>query len=191
MTFIQPSNTCHLIINALREENVHFANMNAITVLFLSQRKIAIVRHQTKNQVRYNLCSERDMMNLLLHLSHPHTYLHTRQLGVEIFGMGEGSAVIKVGERPPTSNQLSGFEEVYFKQYLPDHSLHSTRLVHTIATVIGVAMALFALYSGRWYLFPLGILAIYEAGFHSHLFIERNTPLRRNIPLNRYTAILE
>jgi hypothetical protein len=111
-----------------------------------------------------------------------HNWLHERQLRVEVFIRPTNNDpemqknTIKVGAIPPTSNVMSDWEDIYFHQYLPDHSLPSTRLVHTIATVMGVSAAVYGIFSSSWLYIPLGIGLIYESGFHAHLFLERNIP---------------
>ena len=118
-----------------------------------------------------------------------HNWLHERQMGVEVFLRPKSDdpeiqkQVLKIGAIPPTPNDMSQVEEIYFRQYLPDHSLFSTRLVHTLATVAGVSAAVYGIFSSSWLCIPAGLLLIYESGFHSHLFLERNIPSSTKYPL--------
>jgi hypothetical protein len=118
-----------------------------------------------------------------------HNYLHEAKFRVEVYSIPDSNdvalqkQVIKIGLRPPTSDNLKTCEEVYREQYLPDHSLFSTRLIHTLATVVGVSGAVYGIFHGQWISIPLGIGLIYEAGFHSHLFIEKNIPSSTKYPL--------
>lgn len=111
-----------------------------------------------------------------------HTYLKAREEGVDLYisaktdDLNLKQCAIKIGERPPTTDNWQTCEEFYLQRYLPDHSLEKTRLIHTAATVVGISSAIFGIFQlNPWWFFG-GIGLIYESGFHSHLFVEKNTP---------------
>lgn len=78
--------------------------------------------------------------------------------------------------------KLSSFTE-FWPHYVAEHSKPLTRLLHLLGTTLGVGCALFFIASGRWWLFPLGLIPGYGAAWIAHFFIEHNKPATFQYPL--------
>lgn len=109
-----------------------------------------------------------------------HDYQHEREEGVELFISPNTDdpiklkESIKIGARPPTYD-LKTFDEVYYQAYLPDHSRKETRICHLLATIAGVGIAAYGIFSGN-YLYTLAIPGIYLPAIASHVVFEGNGP---------------
>jgi hypothetical protein len=64
-----------------------------------------------------------------------------------------------------------------------EHSKPATRLLHLAGTAAGIALVVFFIASGRWWLFFLGFIPGYGAAWIGHFFIERNRPATFQHPL--------
>lgn len=186
---IDPASGGYLIVaSSTKDQCQHLEKMRTLVEQFLKEKNIESPKEYGKDFWRVRVEDQPTALEVSGRMMEHHSYLHTRQLGVEVYVMENSSdprvrnRAIQIGVRPPTSNTLKTNEEVYFQQYLGDHSLAKTRRVHMLATVAGVATAVYGLYSGNYWLVPLGVGSIYEAGFHSHLFVERNIPSSTKYP---------
>jgi hypothetical protein len=67
--------------------------------------------------------------------------------------------------------------------YLAEHSKQGTRLLHLVGTAIGTTTMLYFILSGRWWLFPLGLIPGYAFAWFAHFVIEKNKPATFQYPL--------
>ena len=81
-----------------------------------------------------------------------------------------------------TTREFNSFTE-FWPHYVTEHSQPATRLLHLIGTSAGIACAVFFIVTGRWWLFPLGLVPGYGAAWIAHFFIERNKPATFQYPL--------
>ena len=71
----------------------------------------------------------------------------------------------------------------FWPHYLREHSRPQTRALHYLGTSIVVALGLFALLTGRWWLLALVPLAGYFFAWVGHFGIEKNRPATFTYPL--------
>jgi len=197
------SNTCWLLTATSREtSNSHLNKLKNVTLEFLEEHAIPYEEIPPTSKytwtIRYN--NLKDAQQVIAVLVRHHTFLHERaNASSEVFLSPESTnpelqnMAIKIGARPPTSDNFKTFDEVYFKQYLPDHSQPATRWAHIIPTVLTTATVAYNVWNGNWgsafTSLACGTALIYECGFHSHLFIEKNIPSTIKYPL--YSACSE
>lgn len=67
--------------------------------------------------------------------------------------------------------------------YLREHSRPQTRALHYFGTSLVVALAAFALLTGRWWLFVLLPVAGYLFAWVGHFGVEKNRPATFTYPL--------
>jgi len=80
------------------------------------------------------------------------------------------------------NHRYKSFSE-FWPFYLAEHSKPATRLLHLIGTTIATAMMLYLVISGRWWLFPLGLIPGYAFAWFAHFVIEKNRPATFQYPL--------
>lgn len=191
------SNNAWLLTATSRSiSNPHLNELKRITLEFLNLHAIDYHEEPALSEytwsIRYNNWSdaERTITTILLQ----HNFLDERQnAGSEVFLTPVSTdrriqnMAIKIGARPPTPDTLSTGEDVYFIQYLPDHSLSATRWAHIIPTLLTASTVAYNVYKRDWKYaaasLACGTAAIYECGFLSHLFVERNIPSASKYPL--------
>jgi hypothetical protein len=78
--------------------------------------------------------------------------------------------------------KFNSFSE-FWPHYVAEHSQSTTRMLHLIGTSVGIACVVYFIVSGRWWLFPLGLIPGYGAAWISHFFIEKNRPATFQHPL--------
>jgi hypothetical protein len=78
--------------------------------------------------------------------------------------------------------RFNSFSE-FWPFYVAEHSKSGTRLLHLVGTTIATASVIFFIASGRWWLFPLGLIPGYGAAWFAHFFIEKNKPATFEYPL--------
>ena len=71
----------------------------------------------------------------------------------------------------------------FWPYYLREHSRPQTRALHYLGTTLVVALALFALLTGRWLLLALLPVAGYFIACLGHFGIEKNRPATFTYPL--------
>lgn len=71
----------------------------------------------------------------------------------------------------------------FWPHYLSEHSKPATRLLHLVGTALGIAVMLYFVTTGRWWLFFLGLIPGYGAAWVGHFFIEKNRPATFQHPL--------
>jgi len=81
-----------------------------------------------------------------------------------------------------TTRKYNSFSE-FWPHYLAEHSQPTTRLLHLMGTTVGIVCAVYFIASGRWWLFPLGLIPGYGAAWIGHFFIEKNRPATFQHPL--------
>lgn len=72
--------------------------------------------------------------------------------------------------------------------YVAEHSRPATRWLHLIGTTAGIATVVYFIASGRWWLFPLGLIPGYGCAWLAHFLIERNKPATFEYPLWSFVA---
>jgi hypothetical protein len=71
----------------------------------------------------------------------------------------------------------------FWPYYLNEHSKSGTRWLHLVGTTLGLALIVFFIVIGRWWLFPLALIPGYGAAWIGHFFIEKNKPATFRHPL--------
>ncbi|MGH9971347.1 MAG: Mpo1-like protein [Pyrinomonadaceae bacterium] len=71
----------------------------------------------------------------------------------------------------------------FWPYYVSEHGKPVTRLLHLIGTTAGLALLVFFIASGRWWLFPLALVPGYGAAWAGHFFVEKNKPATFQYPL--------
>jgi hypothetical protein len=67
--------------------------------------------------------------------------------------------------------------------YVAEHRRSATRLLHLIGTTAGLALVVYFVVSGRWWLFLLGFIPGYGCAWLAHFLIEKNRPATFKYPL--------
>lgn len=81
-----------------------------------------------------------------------------------------------------SEQRYNSFSE-FWPFYVAEHSKPTTRLLHLVGTCIGIACSLYFIASGRWWLFPLGLIPGYGGAWIAHFFVEKNRPATFEYPL--------
>lgn len=81
-----------------------------------------------------------------------------------------------------TEERYKSFSE-FWPFYIAEHSRHGTRLLHLIGTASGVALLVYFIATGRWWLFPLALIPGYGCAWLGHFVIEKNKPATFKYPL--------
>ena len=81
-----------------------------------------------------------------------------------------------------TQERYKSFAE-FWPYYLSEHSHPGTRVLHLIGTTAGIALIIYLVASGRWWLFPLGLVVGYGFAWFAHFMIEKNKPATFQYPL--------
>jgi hypothetical protein len=81
-----------------------------------------------------------------------------------------------------TQERYKSFAE-FWPFYLSEHSHPATRILHLIGTTAGIALIVYLVASGRWWLFPLGLVVGYGCAWIGHFMIEKNKPATFQYPL--------
>ena len=80
------------------------------------------------------------------------------------------------------SERYSSFAE-FWPFYLREHSKPRTRALHYVGTALVIAVAVFALATGRWWFLLVMPLAGYFFAWLAHFTVERNRPATFTYPL--------
>ena len=81
-----------------------------------------------------------------------------------------------------TRERYQSFSE-FWPFYVLEHSRPATRVLHLIGTTAGIALLIYFIASGRWWLFPLGLVPGYGCAWLAHFLIEKNRPATFQYPL--------
>lgn len=79
-------------------------------------------------------------------------------------------------------HDYSSFAE-FWPHYVSEHSRPGTRLLHLIGTTVAIAVIVYFIAVGRWWLFPLALIPGYGAAWIGHFFVEKNKPATFQHPL--------
>jgi len=72
--------------------------------------------------------------------------------------------------------------------YVTEHSKQGTRILHLVGTTASIALLIYLIASGRWWLFPLAFIAGYGCAWLAHFLVERNRPATFKYPLWSFMA---
>ena len=67
--------------------------------------------------------------------------------------------------------------------YVAEHSRPGTRVLHLLGTTLGVALVIYFIATGRWWLFLFGFIPGYGFAWLAHFLIEKNRPATFKYPL--------
>ncbi len=81
-----------------------------------------------------------------------------------------------------TEREYKSFAE-FWPYYVSEHSKTATRALHAIGSSAGLILMLVVIAIGKWWLFPLGLVAGYGFAWVGHFFIEKNKPATFKYPL--------
>jgi len=81
-----------------------------------------------------------------------------------------------------TEREYKSFAE-FWPYYVSEHSKTATRALHAIGSTAGLILMLVVIAIGKWWLFPLGLVAGYGFAWAGHFFIEKNKPATFKYPL--------
>ena len=81
-----------------------------------------------------------------------------------------------------TEREYKSFAE-FWPYYVSEHSKTATRALHAIGSTAGLILMLVVIAIGKWWLFPLGLVAGYGFAWVGHFFIEKNKPATFKYPL--------
>lgn len=66
--------------------------------------------------------------------------------------------------------------------YVAEHSKPLTRLLHFAGTMLGIALLVYFVATGRWYYFPFFFVVGYAFAWSAHFFVEKNRPATFKYP---------
>ena len=72
--------------------------------------------------------------------------------------------------------------------YVSEHSKPATRLLHLVGTTAGIALLVYLIATGRWWLFFLGFVPGYGFAWLAHFIVEKNKPATFKYPLWSFMA---
>ena len=81
-----------------------------------------------------------------------------------------------------TERRYKTFNE-FWPFYVKEHSRPGTRLLHLLGTLLGITVMIYFIVTGRWWLFPLGLIPGYGGAWLGHFLIEKNRPATFQYPL--------
>ena len=81
-----------------------------------------------------------------------------------------------------TDYRYKSFGE-FWPFYLSEHSRPATRWLHFIGTTAGVALLIYLIATGRWWLFFFALVPGYGCAWLAHFLIEKNKPATFKYPL--------
>lgn len=81
-----------------------------------------------------------------------------------------------------SDRQFKSFRE-FWPFYLAEHSKRLTRVLHCIGTLTAVGIVVTLVVVGKWWLFPLALVAGYAFAWIGHFFVEKNRPATFTYPL--------
>lgn len=71
----------------------------------------------------------------------------------------------------------------FWPHYVSEHSRPGTRLLHLIGTSVAIALLVYLIAVGKWWLFPLALIPGYGTAWIGHFFVEKNKPATFQHPL--------
>lgn len=70
----------------------------------------------------------------------------------------------------------------FWDYYVSEHSKPLTRILHFVGTLLGLALLIWSIATGRWYLFPLFFVVGYAFAWFAHFVVEKNRPATFKYP---------
>ncbi len=98
-------------------------------------------------------------------------------------------------EQTPLDESPRTFD-AFWKLYLHEHRNRRTRWLHTLGTLLGLAIVVTAMLTRIWWLLLVGLVVGYGFNWISHLTVEKNRPLSLRYPVHsllsdfRLTALM-
>ena len=80
------------------------------------------------------------------------------------------------------ADRFKSFSE-FWPFYVSEHSQAATRWLHLIGTSAGIALLIYLIAIGKWWLFFLGFVPGYGCAWLAHFVIEKNKPATFKYPL--------
>jgi hypothetical protein len=77
---------------------------------------------------------------------------------------------------------MKTFEE-FWPFYVGEHRVRANRALHFIGSTLAGSIFLFAIFTGRWALVPLALVAGYGFAWVGHFIVEKNRPATFTHPL--------
>ena len=72
--------------------------------------------------------------------------------------------------------------------YVTEHSKQGTRILHLVGTTTSIALLIYLIATGLWWLFPLAFIPGYGCAWLAHFLIEKNRPATFKYPLWSFLA---
>ena len=88
---------------------------------------------------------------------------------------------------PADKRTITSFEE-FFPHYLREHADPRTRAIHYAGTLFAIALLVFAVATGRWWLILLAVVSGYAFAWVAHFFVEKNRPATFTYPWWSYIS---
>lgn len=79
-------------------------------------------------------------------------------------------------------DRYQSFSE-FWPFYVAEHSQPATRVLHLIGTTLGVALVVYFIATGRWWLILLALVPGYGFAWLAHFLVEKNRPATFKYPL--------
>lgn len=76
---------------------------------------------------------------------------------------------------------FASFREFY-SFYLTQHANSTCRYLHVVGSLLGLAMAVYAILMTSWWLVPAGVVVGYAFSWTGHFVFEKNKPATFNWP---------
>ncbi len=86
------------------------------------------------------------------------------------------------------SNQRYKTFSEFWPFYVGEHSRRGTRILHLIGTTAALSTMIYFIATGRWWLFPFGLIPGYGCAWFAHFLIEKNRPATFKYPLWSFIA---
>ena len=81
-----------------------------------------------------------------------------------------------------SDDRYQSFSE-FWPFYVAEHSQPATRVLHLIGTTLGVALVVYFIATGRWWLILLALVPGYGFAWLAHFLVEKNRPATFKYPL--------
>ena len=81
-----------------------------------------------------------------------------------------------------SNHRYESFAE-FWPFYVAEHSQPATRVLHLIGTTLGVALVVYFIATGRWWLILLALVPGYGFAWLAHFVVEKNRPATFKYPL--------
>jgi len=81
-----------------------------------------------------------------------------------------------------SARMISRYDE-FWDFYVREHSKPLTRFLHFAGTSLGIALLIYFIATGRWYLFLIFPIVGYAFAWFAHFVVEKNRPATFKYPL--------